>query len=466
MASSQLEPPVSYPPDAGLLATLKIRDEFLALLRANAPHLVEQAGGLLGALGGAETTSTTPTASPGGSPYLSTPTTLLAESCSPRGDSEVLSLAQRVAVLEQTRPNSPAARRPKRPTKHVDMEDGVEAPAKRPRVGMVTELNKLQRDDFDERVKTYLQSEVRKQMYALIGYEPGGVMASKDGPYLGHPGQYLVPNFPAGINDASNVCIQGRAAKMVLDQETAAEGAVPKEYRASWLYDSVLRELARLAWPNMRLIWTEQAKTAKDGGKSKMLKARTARRNERRKTRASQLRLAILPFCDEHILDYESVKVQLVHADWTGEEWSCDEDGTKNAAWRDRLYQTGKISLEDRDDPDIDVLEEKRPIWMDTKLWDWQKNLLAATTKKSHGKAKANSRGGLKERKRVDLGRVSHMMPLRAPYNFMLDREWKAKELPKYVDWNERPHYPSHVYPRVCDMIVTAPSSITPARQE
>ncbi|KZO93027.1 hypothetical protein CALVIDRAFT_566936 [Calocera viscosa TUFC12733] len=349
-------------------------------------------------------------------------------------DADVQRLEQRVSRLERIQDQSPAQSRPKRPTKDVELEDDDIA-AKRAR-GHVAQVQLSQLDDIDRNVKNYLQAEVRNQMYKLIGYEHGGITPSKSGPHLQDPDDFLVPDFSKAVSNSANIEIQGRATVMVLAQEKAMSGSVPEAYRERWLQESVLRGLAGKSWPNLKLIYTNQQKAAADGGETKNALSSSGLRSCRSATST---------------LDWIT-KEQLVHKDWMG-ECSCDKDGMKSKAWRAKLFATGKISAEDRDDPDIDVWEEKRPVWMHQKFWDWQKQLFADRAKKRPTKGKT-CRNGRNDHKRIDLGRVSELMPTRAPYNCMLDPEWKEHELPKYTNRDEKAHYPSLVSKEICDSIV------------
>ncbi|EJU00418.1 hypothetical protein DACRYDRAFT_16888 [Dacryopinax primogenitus] len=254
-------------------------------------------------------------------------------------ESAVEELRRRLTDLEQAhRDASICTRRRRRPTQ---LTDDDEEPYSKRQCGthLVSRLQRDQLDEMDLPVHAYLQKEVRKTMYNLIGYQRGALMPDISGPLVARSGQFLVPDFKAGINAPPNRLIQGRAAEMVLAYECDHPGTVP-ETRP------------------MKLMHTEQRLAELDGGEKKMRREREARRIERRKTRGQQLCDAIVDFCQEHDLDHQEMHNALVDEEWVGEEWSCDEDGTRNESWRQKLFEAGTISLTERDDPDVAILEK------------------------------------------------------------------------------------------------------------
>ncbi|KZO98884.1 hypothetical protein CALVIDRAFT_561818 [Calocera viscosa TUFC12733] len=333
--------------------------------------------------------------------------------------------------------SSPAPSKPSK--KRPLLKDGVEVgdnPPKRLK-GRVTQLDKQLLDETDVRMKKYLQTEILKTIHGLVGYAHGRAMPSEDGPPPDEeagPGPFLTPDFRGKVSDRPNLRIQQRAADIVKRYEESDDGIVPPAYRASWLDQNVLIDLAQKSWPGLKTIWLQQRADAVDKGMSRANRVRRGRRNERRKLAAAQTRRGLRQFCDDNLLDYPVVSVEIVSEEWMGEEWSCDEDGGKSESWRHELFATGKISAEERDDCNLQVLEEKRPMWMHINLWKWLKKRRAGrpiTQKKP-------------EKKRIDLGRVSTRMPQIIPFDFMLDPNWLAHELPRWDEgyWIRRSAWP------------------------
>ncbi|KZO96084.1 hypothetical protein CALVIDRAFT_564351 [Calocera viscosa TUFC12733] len=333
--------------------------------------------------------------------------------------------------------SSPAPSKPrkKRPALKDGVDDGCNPP-KRPK-GRVTQLDKQQLDETDFRMKKYLQAEMLKTMHVLVGYARGRTMPSVGGPSPDEdagPGPFLTPDFQAMVNDRANLNIQQRAADAVKRYEETENGVVLPAYRASWLDPNVLVDLAQKSWPGMKAIWLQQKADAADKGVSRARKACRSRRNERRKLAAAQIRRGLREFCEDNILDYPVVTLELVSEEWMGEERSCDEDGVKGESWRNELFATGKLSAEERDDPNLQVLEEQRPMWMHINLWNWFKQRRA-------GRPRAQKKP---EKKRIDLGRLCNHMPQIIPFDFMLDPSWMATELPKWDEsyWTRRSDWP------------------------
>ncbi|KZO94415.1 hypothetical protein CALVIDRAFT_528893 [Calocera viscosa TUFC12733] len=477
----------SFPPDAGLLATMALVEEFQELLQAYDAQSQEPEQVARGerirtvgrhlkarpALNGPPPPPPqvlyTPSSSlPSYIPETQLPSSSLPSyipetqlsSLSPRDASECRASAEArptptfsptndQGYVGDAEDSSPAPIKPnkKRPAlKAVDagLDDGSTHPKRRK--GCVTQLAKHELDETDVRMKKYLQAEMLKMMHVLVGYGQGRTMPCEGGPSPDEdagPGPFLTPDFKAKVNDRANLRIQQRAAHAIRRNEDvrllysalqSENGLVPPAYCTRWLDENVLIDLAQRSWPGMKSIWSQQKADALDMGTSRVKKQRRGRRNERRKLAAAQIRRGLREFCEDQILDYPVVIAELVSEEWMGEEWSCDEDELKNESWRTKLFATGRISAEERDDPDLQVLEEKRPIWMHINLWNWFKQRRAGrsvTQKKP-------------EKKRVDLGRLSHHMPQVIPFDFMLDPQWMATELPKWDEsyWIRRSVWP------------------------
>ncbi|EJU01671.1 hypothetical protein DACRYDRAFT_108199 [Dacryopinax primogenitus] len=248
-------------------------------------------------------------------------------------ESGVEELLHRLTDLEQAhRDASISTRRRRRPTR---LTDDDEEPYSKHQCGthLVSRLQRDRLDEMDLPVRAYLQKEVRKTMYNLIGYQRGALMPDISGPLVARSGLFLVPDFKAGINAPPNRLIQGREAEMVLAYERDHPGTVPETHRERWLQAGVLLDLARASWPAMKLMHTEQRLAELDGGEKKMRREREARRIERRKTvsatpfhmelnsrtdpqRGQQPRDAIVDFCQEHDLDHQEMRNALVDEEW------------------------------------------------------------------------------------------------------------------------------------------------------
>ncbi|KZT55902.1 hypothetical protein CALCODRAFT_484435 [Calocera cornea HHB12733] len=414
---------------------------------------------------GPGTTSSTPSASAASSPYMSTPQvspttispSLPADNSGYGADSESdASLQQRVTQLERQVAQKPKVKRSKRPIKLP----ADEAAAKRARPSDEREfVNVL--DHVDAQIKSYLQSQVRNKMYRIIGYVKGTTpMPSVGGPtappYVPEsnedPIERMVPDFSKGNNCPENRRIQVLAAQLVYKEEMKNPVAIAESRRPRWLKEGVILELADRSWPNLKRIWKEQGKDELE----LVAKSKRAMRNARRETRRDQLFQALEPFCAEHGLDHDIAKYELVHHDWVGEALSCDEETEERSQeWRDLLFETGEISVRERDDANINCWEIKRPVWMHIKYWEWYKKLLLDRTNSLPNQGR--SRAGRIDHKRVDLGRVSHLMPLVLPSDFMIDPKWRSEEMERFGSWEVRSLYPLHVPKELCDSIVGRP---------
>ncbi|KZT56349.1 hypothetical protein CALCODRAFT_544019 [Calocera cornea HHB12733] len=413
----------------------------------------------------------TPDVSPRGPlPPLPPESSYRAQSGSPEVDQRVDRLEKRVAEqeveLQHVKHRDPEKKRRKRPRKIEQNEGDGDGDLESAAQDDQREEVEIQ-DEIDNKAKLHLQAAVREKMYRLIGYKKGETMPSVGGPLLapsppsadGRPTERFVPDFHKGANDPVNRRIQGHAAERVVEDERDNPGAIPADRRARWVKEAVVRELAARSWPHLQKIYKKQQQAAGDGGTALLLDSIRARRAQRRETRRGHLDDALDPFIEHHGLD-PAAKGQLLHHDWTGEEWSGDDEaGNMTPAWRTRLYDAGEITMKDRDDPLLKVWEERRPAWMHIKFWEWQKKLLADRARKIAEEGTSHGRHG--PTKRVDLGRVSELMPMRQPYLFMLDPSWKKDELPKVKRWHDGVDYPPLVPKQVCDDIVGGSSAPT-----
>ncbi|KZO96678.1 hypothetical protein CALVIDRAFT_563752 [Calocera viscosa TUFC12733] len=393
----------------------------------------------------------TPTSAPSAPcPVSSNETTAQVDSEASLTQPDIGDLHRRLKVVEAAVDVPPAKRR-KRRTKAQAEVDPLMPPVVRSTTGVnPAALKRHQLDASELDIRRYLGTQVRNQLYAGMKYKVGDRMPCLGyGPKPEDP-NLLWPDWKQDINAPPNRLLQMRAAMMVLEHERQFPENVPAEYREKWMNSAVLPELARISWPHLKQVWTAQRQEALDGGAEKRKKASAGRRSEKRRTRASQMRSAVGDFCVEHNLDELVVQPELVHDDWVGEEWSCDEDGTKNSNWRDSLFATGKLTVDERDEEDaFAVLEIKRPEWMDLEVWNWYQYIHAKHMKKVAANGKPGSRPG----KRVDIGRTSSLMPKYEPYDFMLDENWVKEELPKSPDWQRRPGLPAGVPERIVRII-------------
>ncbi|EJT97131.1 hypothetical protein DACRYDRAFT_18866 [Dacryopinax primogenitus] len=193
---------------------------------------------------------------------------------------------------------------------------------------LVTDIPKSQLDPEEGTVSRYLQMELRNQMYVDIGYHIEGTMPNKGKSPVEELGTYMEPDFKGGINANANIKI-----------------------RDVWWTLSTNKK------------WV---KTAECPSSSK----------------AAKLRQALRDFADNNHLEYEAIKDDLAHEDWLGDECSCDEDGTKNAGWQQLLFEMGKITQEEHDNPDLQVLKVKCPVWKSKNFWEWEKGLLTQYSRK------------------------------------------------------------------------------------
>ncbi|KZT51758.1 hypothetical protein CALCODRAFT_487686 [Calocera cornea HHB12733] len=280
-------------------------------------------------------------------------------------------LHRRLKAVEAAVVHPPAKRR-KRKTKIQAGAESSLLPAPSSTFGInPARLERHHLDETELSIKRFLQGQIRSQLYAAMQYKVGdrmpchGYGSKPDDPNL------LWPDFSQNINGPCNRLLQMRATMMVLEDAKNHPENIPEEYREKWLNSAVLLELARISWPHLKAVWNSQRLEASDGGADKRKKASAGRRGERRRTRAAQMRKALKDFCLERHLDPLIVTPELVHDEWVGEEWSCDEeDGTKSSKWRESLYATGKITADERDEDDalFAVLEIKRPEWMDLEV--------------------------------------------------------------------------------------------------
>ncbi|KZT57363.1 hypothetical protein CALCODRAFT_483182 [Calocera cornea HHB12733] len=387
--------------------------------------------------------STPPSSASVASPLSSQDTPLLLNNEVPLSQTDMGDLHRRLIAVEAAVVHPPAKRRKKR----SKVDGGAESLPAFPSTNGVNPA-KLHRGGLDENeldIKRYLQAQVRNQMYAAMQYKVGDKMPCHgDGRKPDDP-NLLWPDFRQDINGETNRLLQMRAAIMVLEDSRNHPENVHEAYRDKWLTSAVLVQLARISWPHLKQVWNKQRLEVKDGGAAKRKNASASRRAEKRRTRTGQMRNAIKDFCIEHDLDADHIPLQLVDDQWVGEEWSGDEeeDGNKTSRWRQNLYATGKLTVDERDEEDalFSVLEIKRPEWMHMEVWTWYQSIHAKYMKK----VACNGKPGSKPGKRIDLGRTSSIVPSNEPFDFMLDDQWVREELPKVPDWEHKPGLPEGV---------------------
>ncbi|EJU03311.1 hypothetical protein DACRYDRAFT_21524, partial [Dacryopinax primogenitus] len=147
-----------------------------------------------------------------------------------------------------------------------------------------------------------------------------------------------------------------------------------------------------------------------------------------------QARKGLLAFCEDNDLVHANVALELVNEEWVSEAWSCDEDGVNSQEWRDRLAAVQPCQLTDAErlDENLDVWEIKRLIydqfWHRLKKW----------------RAERPRQQSKPEKKHFNLGRTSDRMPTNIPFGFMVDKEWKRNELPKWDEayWKRESTWP------------------------
>ncbi|KZT59119.1 hypothetical protein CALCODRAFT_481714 [Calocera cornea HHB12733] len=348
--------------------------------------------------------------------------------------------------------------RKKRPALKADLDDGAHPPKRV--AGALTRLEKQGFDETDIRMKKTLQAsrEMLRTMQRLIGYAAGRTMPNSGGPPPDEEagvGPFLIPNFHAKLTDIENLRIQQRAADAVLRTQMSEEGVVPPAYRPRWLDENVLIDLAQKSWPGMKAVWQTQVHDAKDNGAASALRRRQGKRRERRNIAADQIRKGIKEFCEDNQLNHALVELELVNEEWMGEEWSGDEEGIQTPAWRQSLFEKGSISAHMRDSPGrVEALELRRPVWMHPNLWEWFKAQRA-------GRPRTQKKP---EKPRADLGNVSHRMPEVIPFDFMLNPQWAATQLPKWDEsyWKRRTGWPTSLGTRaqhITASMLTAPTS-------
>ncbi|EJU05513.1 hypothetical protein DACRYDRAFT_13498 [Dacryopinax primogenitus] len=220
------------------------------------------------------------------------------------------------SVQQQVSESVPPKPMKKRPALKAIPGPESSRPLKKHQKGLVTQLPLDQLDETNLHLRKYLW------MYQIIGYCHGGMMPSKLGPShddnMG-PGPFLMLDFSMNINVPPNIFIQKRAASAIKFIE---EGQLSSK-KASW-----------------------------------------NRHNEQRKLAAGQICHGLEGFCADNNLVHTAVSAELVSKDWMGDECLCDEDRQQNEEWRALLFSSGRITVLERDKPNLQVLEEKQPAWM------------------------------------------------------------------------------------------------------
>ncbi|KZO95469.1 hypothetical protein CALVIDRAFT_528197 [Calocera viscosa TUFC12733] len=253
---------------------------------------------------------------------------------------------------------------------------------------------------------------------------------------------YLIPDWNLESNKGINAQIIQRAIDNVRSMHKVCQHSIYKQHDGNslteqpdaneplvpsgseiWLTPKALKSLAVQRWATMKATFKRQHN--EDLMRRREMEKLENRIGERQKTARKWLSIGAKIVAANKGYDDElqlQLCLDLVHAEFAGEERSCDEDGTKNNRWWKDICSTGRLGAAQKKDRNS-AWERKRPIWMSVPVYQtflYHKEQFDLTQPKQRV---TNSTV------RVDLKRTSNLTPREKPWDFMVDPVWKATQM-------------------------------------